>query len=124
MVGQAVQNEQGSAAQHQALQQPQIQQQQAAAQAAQQATQQQIQQQQTAAQAAPQATQHQIAQQAAQMAQQMLQQQQPQQPQMLVAFPEWNRQDAESHISQLNSALHANGQAGILTSLSGISTCC
>jgi len=106
MVGQAVQNEQGSAAQHQALQQQRIQQQQAAAQAAQQATQ------------------HQIAQQAAQMAQQMLQQQQPQQPQMLVAFPEWNRQDAESHISQLNSALHANGQAGILTSLSGISICC
>jgi hypothetical protein len=44
----------------------------------------------------------------------MLQQQQPQQPQMLVAFPEWNGQDAESHISQLDSALHANGQAGIL----------
>ena len=33
---------------------------------------------------------------------------------MLVAFPEWNGQDAESHISQLDSALHANGQAGIL----------
>jgi hypothetical protein len=48
------------------------------------------------------------------MAQQMLQQQQPQQLQMLVAFPEWNGQDAESHISQLDSALHANGQAGIL----------
>ena len=48
-------------------------------------------------------------QQAAQMAQQMLQQQQPQQLQMLVAFPEWNGQDAESHISQLDSALHANG---------------
>jgi hypothetical protein len=44
------------------------------------------------------------------MAQQMLQQQQPQQLQMLVAFPEWNNgQDAESHISQLDSALHANG---------------
>jgi len=65
--------------------------------------------------ATQQATQHQIAQQiaqqAAQIAQQMLQQQQ---PQMLVAFPEWNGQDAESHISQLDSALHANGQAGIL----------
>ena len=60
--------------------------------------------------ATQQATQHQIAQQiaqqAAQIAQQMLQQQQ---PQMLVAFPEWNGQDAESHISQLDSALHANG---------------
>ena len=54
----------------------------------------------------------------------MLQQQQPKQPQMLVAFPEWNGQVAESHISQLDSALHANGQAGILTSLSGISICC
>ena len=71
--------------------------------------------------ATQQATQHQIAQQiaqqAAQMAQQMLQQQQPQHPQMLV-FPEWNGQDAESHISQLDSALHALGS---WTSLSGIS---
>jgi hypothetical protein len=64
--------------------------------------------------ATQQAVQLQIAQQAAQMAQQMLQQQQPQQLQMLVAFPEWNGQDAESHISQLESALHANGQAEIL----------